>query len=697
VLLDTIDNIESMFSVEPASDIDKQLLQEVLRKLSEVKSELMRALENQELQVTEASFTFHDSYYKLRTLVQYAARLIDNSNRVSFHEMNCQIGKREGSLALATNSGMAATRNVLMHLVGGSKVLPPAIRFYTAGNYWETEFLFENMDRNPHYNNLNDLSKKSRMTKFEANSPKEKIESYVEAVLEDNVNGAQMLCLDKSIAPFFYTETFDLLHFTKVLDKNKDRIHHPIYLVVDNTLDFDKITVNTLFPNGVPKNVFLIFTASMAKMHQLGLDTATGGVINIYSSVEDKPKAEALHAELEVKITSEGTAQTGYNRYLLDMLFFRRYDEGTMDKYLDYMVRKRQRNTEFFINGLELGLRDSLVGDSSKVGMYHYQSPLTGARKLQIRDDKDQTVMHEVDFSFHHDPESNIHAYFTMIENAANNHVAGRVFEEIKRRVFERAALRGIHLADGTSWGFPITRLDWYMHTMRIAMGLQHEQTMHSLGIIMSGVLNELFISPQDFLQRAEIMSLRGDVLEKRADELLELDRLIPHDPNNPTPISYYNEPRDGAIDFSFYVRKGDKMVGFVYAYATEENGEKFVYLSKAAVSAEHREDRYFRRMLMNLWINARQMGYKKILLQTSASSKNEGVIKAYERCGFKVARLVTEMQEDGWPLIMVEMEADVEGSPYEQMEHFPSIPNEVYEQIHDSGNLTLIDTYKPK
>jgi len=692
VLVDTVKiSLASLQDTFLERSLNQDIRNILIVKFQMLGDKLNSVLSQEEPLLSDVRSVFHESYYALRSLVQFSAKIIDIERSSSYEEINRRLGVLDGSVVLTTNSGMTATRAVITCL---AKLVSKA---YTTPHYWETDFLIENIfSSNPHYSE--ECQGENRLERLATNSTKQEIDTMVEKVLAENAQcvGGQLLCLDQSISPFFYTKSFDLLHFCRMLDINSYRITNPVYLVVDNTMDFERITSSTLFPSGIPDNVFLIFTTSMAKMHQLGFDVTTGGVINLYASKHYVNKLEKIKSILEDGLVADGTIQDSYSQRLLELLFYQRYASGTMKNYLDFMVLKRQRNTGLLISSIRLGLNELLIQDKSERGLFIYKSPFDGSSELQIRDNIDSSKIHKVMFSFHYDPDSNIHAYLKIEEKDTDDYIAGRVFEEIKRRVFERAASKGISLADGTSWGFVVTRMDWYMHTLRIATGLQHNRNFQELGIIISGVINDLLVHPEDFLSGSEIVPMTDRLVAERSNQLLTLDRMIPHDPSNPTPISYYQKSNSGKADYSFVVDDGTKLVGMLYAYMQEDDEGKYIYISKAAVNPEYRQHRFFRRMLLRLWSRARQEGIDKIKLETSASESNANVIGAYERCGFKVTGLEYKLMDSGWPLIKVIMEANTSISPFEQATHFEPLPGDLYDKVHESGDLSLIEKYQP-
>lgn len=680
VMLDTVMHLKNKLSgMKPFSALDISVKVRLVKEASEIEGDLRSILSRKDAPVKEISAIFHKNFYRIRELLIYTSRLEVNTTNLTPEEIEVRISRLEGSLSLATNSGMTAARAVITTL---AETVDTAA---TTDHYWETDFLIENLfSHNPHYSNTK-VKTENRLTKIPFNATEKEIEKMVDGLLETNpgTKGGQLLCVDKSIAPFFYTRTFNLAHLCQCLDMESYRIEKPIYLVVDNTLDFASVNPQTLFPNGIPENVFLIFTPSMAKLHQLGMDMVTGGIIHIHSNPADAEKARALHARLKDLISRENTGQDPYKSALLDNVFYQRFENNTMKNYLDFMVRKRQRNTKALISALETSLGEYLENDASMDGMFNYKNPKTGQNALTVTDA--QGKEHLVKFSFHYDPKSCIHSFFKVEEDNTDKYVAGPVFEEMKRRIFKRASRAGIHLADGTSWGFHITRMDWYMHTMRIAIGLEHNKTLSRLGNIISSVIKELLLYPKDFLNGVEVEPMTPEFLNKNSENIMSLDREIPHDPQNPTPFEYYTKEEPGKWKYSFVIKDNEKLAGMVLAYEKVVDGEKVVYISKASVAAEYRSRGFFRRMNLHLKDLARQDGFSRVVLETSASQKNEGVITAYEKCGFEVYDTTVEKLPDGWPLIKVLMRLPVERSDLALPSgHFEPVKPEVYQQMYD-------------
>jgi GNAT superfamily N-acetyltransferase len=294
---------------------------------------------------------------------------------------------------------------------------------------------------------------------------------------------------------------------------------------------------------------------------------------------------------------------------------------------------------------------------------------------------------HDVALSLHYDPSSAMHAYLKILE-APNEkgYIAGTLFNEIKRRVFQRAAAEGIVLADGTSWGFPTTRMDHYMHTLRIAVGLEHEKTLQRIGTLLASVVKELKTHPEDFLQGTEVVPLSPGLTKTHGDEILALDRLIPHDPAHPTPLSTY-QLKDW--DYSFALRDQGKLTAMALAYPRAP-GE--VYLSKAATDPSAQGKGHFKRLLHNVRDRARAEGHEKIVLQTSASPRNERVVRTYEKCGFEVTGLKATIGPDGWPLVLVEMGMPVNGQAAPPGKPFAALPDALYAEVKEGGDLSAVE-----
>lgn len=656
----------------PAGVFEQEVRKEVLAEAEALDRSLRSVLASENTPLKEVAETFHKGYYTLRTIVQYAAKLSDLASPEPRDKLEARIAAIEGGEVLATKSGMSAARAVLTHL--GDRVE----HVFTGAHYWETDFLIENsFAHNPHYPELAGASV-TKLSAIPYDATPEAIAGFVREIVEGNASapGGQMICLDKSISPFFYTRSFDLETFARKLSERAGELQNPVYLVVDNTLDL-QLGPKSLFPGGVPKNVHLIFTPSNAKLHQLGFDFVTGGMIEIHSHPEDASGASALRSALEAKLAAEGNLQDPYGLRLLLSTYYSREEPSTFSDYYAFMVEKRQRNTGALMQELSKGLGRHLAQSAN--GEWQGKIPIA------LKDPEKPELTHNLSLALHYDPNSRLHGYLRLSEPPGERYIAGKVFEELKRRVFKIAADEGIQLGDGTSWGFPTTRLDWYMHTLRIAVGTEHSRTLSRLGAIVSSVLKELIEHPDDFLARKEVSPLHSVIAAKRIGEILQLDRLIPH--TGQTAAELYLQPKRGAWDYSFAVEEPGRLTAMLFAYPMEGAESEAIYLSKAATDPQAQGRGYFKRMLGHLKERATAEGFERIVLHTSASNKNLGVVRAYEKCGFEVSGFQARMLDNGWPLIKVRMELSLKSE--RAIEPFNPIPDRIYEQIHASGQLS--------
>ncbi len=669
---------ETLSGFRPTTPFQRGIFEETAAELDHVSASLCSVLEEPSVTVSDVAETFHRCYYRLRTLVQYGARLCMPANVADLEEA---MGSWEGGRVLATNSGMTAARAPIEELGSAEEV-------FSTDHYWESAFLTENLfGRNPHYGDIQESSP-SRLEMIPHDASIEDLEKVAAGIAESNRQcpHGQLICADASISPFFYTHSFPLQDFAKALAKHGGEFSNPVYLVVDNTLDFDTINAGSLFPGGIPRNLFLIFTPSQAKLHQLGFDAVTGGLIEIHANEGQAEEAALLRERFRQKLEAEGSRQSPYALTVLNETFFSRYGSGTMQEYVDYMIGKRRRNTRAMVAHIA-GVLGTFAENPAE-GAFNVLDPRSHLRQITVVDREGRE--HQVEMSFHFDPSSCIHAYLKILEAPTTDYVAGPVFEEIKRRVFKLAAAQGIHLADGTSWGFPISRMDWYMHTMRLATGLEHSRNLAALGTIFGSVLKECLLYPDDFLKPVEVAPMSREVVRDREEELLALDRLIPQ--THPTPIDCYLEEHPGRSDYSFIVENQGEMAAMLLACLRGSDSGRYVYLSKTATSPGCRGKGYFRRMFEHLKDRAAADGIDRIVLQTSASGKNEYVVKAYEKCGFAV-RSIRCTFEGEWPLILVEMEAPTSGA-LPVSDHFEPVPDVVYEEMHESRNLEALERF---
>ncbi|MBN2142996.1 MAG: GNAT family N-acetyltransferase [Candidatus Aureabacteria bacterium] len=111
------------------------------------------------------------------------------------------------------------------------------------------------------------------------------------------------------------------------------------------------------------------------------------------------------------------------------------------------------------------------------------------------------------------------------------------------------------------------------------------------------------------------------------------------------------------------------------------------VYISKASTDPGYRSRGFFKRRNPYLKDLAGQKGISRIILETSASEKNEPVVRAHEKCGFEIYDLMTEILPNGWPLIKVVMRLPVDRSDMAVTGHYPPFPARVYQEIFDESS----------
>ena len=676
--------LNTLADARPAGELESGILDHARKEGEEILGKLAAFLQSPDASVDQIARTFHDCFHRLRTLAQCSAFLADRTNPQPREMLERQMEQCEGGVVLACNCGMTAARAVISELAG------KAGQVFSTAHYWEIDHLLENLlSRNPHYPEL-PSGAPSRLRHVPHCASRGEIDRIVCEMAADNAGcGGQLLCLDRSISPFFYTKTFDLEYFAASLSRRAPAFVNPVYLVVDNTLDFDRIKAATLFPGGLPQNVFLIFTLSQAKLHQLGFDAVTGGIINIHSSAQQTKEALRLGEILRERLRSENSLQSTYGMRFLLQTFYWHYANGTMPAYVGSMLGKRHRNTAALVAEMAKCLGSCVVKRAD--GLYEYRDPRSGGNELLLQDPDRPGDTHRLAVSFHFEPGSCIHGYLKILEPPSERYIAGPIFEELKRRLFEFGAAEGINLADGTSWGFTITRLDWYMHTMRVAVGLEHRRTLTRLGTIFGSVLKDFIQHPNDFLRGVEVVPFDRRIVRQREGELMALDRLIPHDPGHRTPVEYYLGDRPGQHDYSFAVLAGGKLSALLFAYLQEDRGQQVIYLSKAATAAEMQGRGCFKRMLEYLKDRARADGIHKIVLQTSAGTRNQGVVRAYEKCGFRACGLKGQMLQNGWPLILVDMELNLNSPAAPAEKQFTPVSDAVYQRIKQSGSLEML------
>lgn len=627
--------------------------------------------------------SFRNAYYRLRVFLQYAARLADQNCDVPRSALEARIASAEGCKLVAARSGMAAIRTVLCGL--GDLV----DHVYSSEHYWETDFLVENaFARNPHYPRLS-ATDPDKLTLIPVTASRSEIASYVDAMVNANktCTKGQLVCLDKSISPFFYTRSFDLGQFTAELTSRADTIANPIYLVVDNTLDL-QLGAYELFPEGIPRNIILIFTSSNAKLHQLGFDFITGGLIELHCHPQHRARARELEEAFKASLKNEGNLQDPYALRLLLYTYYGRDTRSRFPAYRRFMIDTRQRNTAALIHDVTRNLAD--YGISTPNGGWQAK------REILLESPDYPHKKHRLTLTVHHDPQSRLHAYVGLKEPPNDDYLSGHVFEELKRRVFQLANAVGLPLADGTSWGFITTRLDWYLHTLRIAVGTEDERSSSYLGAILSSVLKELICYPHDFLRKVEVVSLSAAVRDagsaSRIGEIINLDSLIPRS-TQVDPKFYLKFPQS-AEEYSFVAKDQDHVLGLVVAHAGSEGHANDVCIARAVTKPEARGRGLFRRMLEHVKDRAIANGRERLCLQTSASPNNIGVIRAYERCGFVTRVLTGRVMPNGWPLIKAKMELDL-GHPT-PFHVFSPVMEETYRAVFEGARLEDIAATLP-
>lgn len=667
--------------VRARTPLDAEIIREVKSEAEALQAALSRRSDNAGRGGQRASF--RNAYYRLRVFLQYAARLADRNSDVPRSVVESRIASAEDCTLVAATSGMAAIRTVLCTL---GDVID---RVYSSEHYWETDFLVENaFSHNPHYPRLA-ATNPDKLTLIPVTASPAEIASCVDAMVTANKTcpKGQLVCLDKSISPFFYTRSFDLVQFTGSLASRADAITNPIYLVVDNTLDL-QLGVCELFPEGIPRNIILIFTSSNAKLHQLGFDCVTGGLIELHCHLEYRARASELAEAFTAALEKEGNLQNSYALRLLLYTYYGRDNHGRFPAYRRFMIDARQRNTAAIIHDVTRNLAD--YGISMPNGVWQAASEIL----LDSPDHPNKT--HRLALTIHHDPQSRLHAYVGLKEPPNDDYLSGQVFEELKRRVFRLANAVGLPLADGTSWGFITTRLDWYMHTLRIAVGTEDERATSYLGAILSSVLKELICYPHDFLRKVEVVSLSAAVRDaggaSRIGEIIALDSLIPRskqaDPN------FYHDLPETAEEYSFVATDEDHVLGLVVAHAGAGCHANDVCISRAATQPEARARGLFRRMLEHVKDRAAANGREQLYLQTSASPHNIEVIRAYERCGFVTRVLKGCVMPNGWPLIKAHMELDLRHpAPFHV---FSPVKEEIYRAVFEGARLEDIAATLP-
>lgn len=662
-------SVRSLDEVRTCTPLDERIRRRVAAEASALQGEL--AAPAPPRTHGEASSRLRAAYARLRVVLQYVARLADRYPKESRARLESRVASAEGCSVVAARSGMAAIRTVICMLADSVD------RVVSGDHYWETAFLVENVfSHNPHYPGLEALSK-SRVTFVPADASRNEIEAHVDDVIAANpsCHGGQLICLDKSISPFFYTRSFDLECFTARLGSHADGLIHPVYLVVDNTLDLGLGSAE-LFPEGVPRNVFLIFTASNAKLHQLGFDCVTGGIIEIHCHAEQRPEADALRRAFAAALDAEGNLQDSYGLRVLLLTYYCRDTPASFPAYRRLMIDKRRRNTAAVVGRMTR----SLEGDGVASGDGSWRA----ARVIELDATERGGEPHRVAMTIHHDPASCLHGYICLKESPRAHYVTARLFEEFKRRVFGLASDVGIPLVDGTSWGFQATRLDWYLHTLRIAVGVESEATVALIGGIVSSVLKELLRYPRDFLGGVEVVSLARALAGGRLDEIMVLDALIPH--VTPTAPAEYLEPPPTTWEYSFVAVKQGRVVSMLVAHAGEGARGRDIRIAKAATDPTCRGQGLFRRMLEHVKDRADAAGYERLYLHTSASPSNIHVVRSYERCGFESRRMTASVLKDGWPLIKTVMEYDLRGPRSSHV--FQPVAAETYRMIHAGAGL---------
>ncbi len=637
--------------------------------LTEIKAQdpVDRAVRKAALEsLAQRSGDFEKDYDLLRTSLQYWARLDEKERPQSPDHFEMRLADREGGQTLSTQSGMTATRQVLTTLG------PRVDKIWSTTHYWETDFLIENCySHNPHYPQP-EQTPVGKVTMVDDFSSADQVAKVVDEVVATNPDcpGGQLLAFDRSIHNCFHTRTFELFAAAQRLAERAEELENPVYLVVDNTLDFDVVRGDTLFPDGVPENVVLVFTTSQAKLHQMGMDMVTGGHINLHHHPGQNDLAGGLMNEFRQGLEGEQGRQDSYSLRLLDQL----YTQSDRSDYLDYMVGQRQRNTGALAKGMEESLGEGWVKTAE--GRLQFQDEAGQPRTVTMKNPDDPTIEHRFEMNFHHAPDSGLHAFLQVMEGPGNSvYIAGSVFAEVKRRVYEQMEEAGMPLADGTSWGFTKTRIDQYMHTARICTGLETDEQHSRLGQALGRVLNQMVEDPDRFIRGIEFKPLEDGSLVEKGDQILALDSLIP---GSDSTLSTYAEPLEQGQSFSQLVEQKGEVKGVVLAYQRDDHA----YISKAATAPESRGQGLFRTSLEAIKAEAREAGLEKVVLETSASESNHGVVRAYEKCGFEVVGTRTVPLDNGWPLILAVMESSTEPGAREVQPSQP-VPAAVYERYH--------------
>jgi GNAT superfamily N-acetyltransferase len=673
---------ESLRQSHPRTELERDLHALASDRLSLLEEQLRCYHSKSDHAVSDTVELFHRVYYEVRTLSHYTAYLWAQQH-ASIRSLEEKIESIEGGAVIAANSGMSATRAVLVHLQS------KGVTCFSTPHYWETDFLIENIfAHNPHYPEVQHKAP-SRLIMHPPTGDGAQISKFVSAIIADNKNRpeGQLLCIDRSISPFFYTKHFDLHAFCKCLQEKRAEIVNPIYLVVDPTLDLGSVSNRTLFPEGIPHNVIFISTLSHAKLHQVGFDLVPGGLIHIDTHESQRACGEALRNSLAAALDSEGTRQLLPRLATVYQLYYRHCEEGTLPEYLRYMVGKRQRNTQLLAEEIR-----NASAPLHRTDREHTRFCDANGNSTLIFTDA-QGEKHSVEIELSYDPNSALHSYLKISQPPSKKYIAKELFEEIKTRVFALAASQGIHIGDGTSWGFTTTRLDYYMHTLRIATGLEHTKTIRKLGVIIGDVLSELCSHPDTALGSEQVLPFEGELITSDRGDFITLASHIPHAAGDQGMLAEYEARLKEGAHFSRILKTQGTLSSFLFAYPRERSGERELYISKAATLPKFQGQGQFRRLLNSVKRQAVGEGLSKITLRTSASARNAGVIKAYERCGFSVAKVEVDSYQDGWPLIMVEMELPLQGAQ-KQKGVFCPIPPAVYAAVKESGTLEALSQF---
>ena len=400
----------------------------------------------------------------------------------------------------------------------------------------------------------------------------------------------------------------------------------------------------------------------------------------MHSSAATRETAEQLAATIATRVQVEDSGQSLYGQHLIDALFYKPVRAGHTDAIVDFMVRKRQRNAKVFFNTVR-----SALGEPAATGSEDTFS-VSGHTPLDLPDATVEGLRHSVNIDMHFSSQSGLHAYLRISEPEAGRYAAGQVFELLKHRVLERCYQEGILVGDGTSWGFRNTRMDWYMHTLRIAIGAEHQQTMKRIAEIFAETLLDLKNNPETFMRDRSMVNFLPKVVSSNRDAINALLRQIPHDPDHFEDIDTLLRLHPEASRHSLLMMDGGKVTGLIVAYPKPgDEGSGSLYISKAVTDPSIRGRGGFRSMLERLEKGALRRHLSAIELNTSASRRNENIVRIYQHHGFSVDKdLLISWQSDGWPLAQVQMRKALPGSATEQ-EPYEGLTADFYERLRSA------------